>query len=33
MGYTKWTDELKKRVQELHNKGMASPEIVESLYA
>lgn len=33
MGYTKWTDELKKRVQELHNKGMDSPEIVESLYA
>ena len=32
MGYTKWTDELKKRVQELHSTGMSSPEIVEKLY-
>lgn len=32
MGYMKWTDELKKRVQELHSTGMSSPEIVEKLY-
>lgn len=32
MGYTKWTDELKKRVQELHSTGMSSPGIVEKLY-
>lgn len=32
MGYTKWTDKLKKRVQELRSTGMSSPEIVEKLY-
>lgn len=32
MGYTKWTDELKKRVQELSEQGLDSRSIVEKLY-
>ena len=32
MGYTKWTDELKKRVQELSEQGLDSRNIVEKLY-
>ena len=32
MGYTKWTYELKKRVQELSEQGLDSRNIVEKLY-
>lgn len=32
MGYFKWTDELKRRVQQLHNEGLSGPAIVERLY-
>ena len=31
MGYTKWTDELKQRVQELSEQGLDSRNIVERL--